>query len=199
MPKVVDHEQRRMALSAIAADLIADGGLEAATIREIAAASGYSKGVVEHYFVNKDELISGALAFANHRLEQRAAEYTKGLAGLTSLRRRIEATLPLSREIRNEWKVRLVFWARAAIEPSLKQQQAGRFSRAVEFYEREITVALDAGEIALAGDSWLRARHLVNMTTGISVAALHNDNLYSRPVQLEEVDYLVEGLRLGNI
>ena len=52
MPKIVDHEARRREISAAAAALIAKGGLEAVTFREIAQASGYSKGVVEHYFEN---------------------------------------------------------------------------------------------------------------------------------------------------
>ena len=58
MPKIVDHEARRSAISTAAAGLIAARGMEAATIREIARVSGYSKGVVEHYFVDKEEAVA---------------------------------------------------------------------------------------------------------------------------------------------
>lgn len=67
MPKIVDHEARCRDICAAAARVIAQGGLEAATIRDIAAASGYSKGVVGHYFDGKAELISGALDWSNRR------------------------------------------------------------------------------------------------------------------------------------
>jgi len=80
MPKIVDPIARRNEISAIAAKLIAQGGLEAATIREIAHSSGYSKGVIEHYFENKEEIISGALAWANACFQQRVAKLTDGLS-----------------------------------------------------------------------------------------------------------------------
>ena len=131
MPKIVDHEARRFELSAVAASLIAQGGLEAATIREIAQTSGHSKGVVEHYFENKEELISGALAWANHCYEQRVEKATAGMSGIRALRRRIEATLPLNKNTRDEWKVRLVFWSMAAVQPELRRQQERRFLKAV--------------------------------------------------------------------
>ena len=79
MPKIVDQQARRAELSSIAAGLIAVGGLEAATIREIARASGFSKGVVEHYFDDKQELISAALAHTNFCFEERVRELTEGL------------------------------------------------------------------------------------------------------------------------
>ena len=43
MPKIVDHEERREFLAAISAELIAEQGLERATIREIAARTGFGR------------------------------------------------------------------------------------------------------------------------------------------------------------
>jgi AcrR family transcriptional regulator len=197
MPKIVDHAARRAELSGIAAGLIAGGGLEAATIRKIARASGYSKGVVEHYFEDKQELISAALAHTNLCFERRVTELTLGLQGLSALRRRIEATLPMRRELRDEWRVRLVFWSMAAIDPALRRQQAQRFRKAVRFYEQDIVAAIEAGELAEQDDSTDRARHLVNMTTGISIAALHNETLYTRSYLSIEIDYLIDALKSG--
>ena len=198
MPKIVDHEARRAELGNIAAGLIASGGLEAATIREIARASGFSKGVVEHYFEDKQELISAALAHTNLRFEHRVEELTDGLRGLPALRRRIEATLPMTAELRDEWRVRLVFWSMAAIDPALGRQQAGRFRKAVRFYEEDIIAAIGAGELADRGDTKDRARHMMNMTTGISVAVLHNESFYTRARLAKEIDSLMAALIEGS-
>lgn len=194
MPKIVDHESRRWDICAAAATLIADGGLEAAKIRDIAQASGYSKGVVEHYFDGKNELISGALAWANRRYEQRVEDATHGLVGIASLRRRIAATLPMTRAERDEWKVRLVFWGRAAIEPALRREQATRFERAIDYFEGDILAAAERGEIHPPEESRHAARHLVNLTTGICIAALHNRSLYTREIMENEVEYLLDYL-----
>jgi len=198
MPKIVDHEARRLELSEVAARLIASGGLEAATIREIAKASGSSKGVVEHYFDNKEELISGALAWANRCYEQRVEEATAGLSGLAALKKRIEATLPMDKVTRVEWRVRLVFWSMAAIYPELRKQQARRLQMAVEFYDQDIVEAIAAGEVPDQDDTTTQARHLLNITTGISTSALHNTVLYDRGFLEQEIDYLVNKISLGN-
>ena len=191
MPKIVDHEARRWDICATAAQLIASGGLDAATFRDIAEASGYSKGVIEHYFNGKDELISGALDWANRRYEQRVARATAGLEGLYSLEKRIAATFPMTAAERDEWKVRLVFWSLAAIDSGLREQQQERFVRAINYFEGDITEAVASGQIEALEDNHAAARHLVNMTTGICVAALHNRQLYTRARLQAEVDYLL--------
>lgn len=192
MPKIVDHDARRREISGVAAALIARGGLEAATIREIAQVSGYSKGVVEHYFDNKEQLISGALDWANQRYELRVEKATAGLSGLPALRQRIQATLPMDRAVRDEWKVRLVFWSMAAIQDDLRRRQAVRFRRAVKYFETDITAATHAGEMSDAGDPANLARRLVNMTMGISIAALHNRAQYTRQFLFDESAFLID-------
>jgi AcrR family transcriptional regulator len=192
MPKIVDHEARRTEICAIAANLIAQGGLEAATIREIAQAAGYSKGVIEHYFDNKEEIVSGALEWANTCFQARADKLTEGLTGLDALRKRVEATLPLNKTVRDEWKVRLVFWSMAAIHSDLRKQQERRFNNAVAHFEADITAAVKAGELNSGIDASERARRIVNMVTGISTASLHNLSFYTQDFLLAEIENLVE-------
>jgi AcrR family transcriptional regulator len=191
MPKIVNHQARRWEISEVAAKLIAGGGLEAATFREIAEASNYSKGVVEHYFDGKDELISGALDWANKCYEQRVGKATAGLIGLRALRRRIEATLPLNKIVRDEWKVRLVFWSMAAIQEDLRERQEVRFRRSIEHFETDIAAAMREGDIDSQDEPRDLARRLVNMISGLSVAALHNHSLYTRQFLLGEIDHLL--------
>ncbi|MDP4650136.1 MAG: TetR family transcriptional regulator, partial [Haliea sp.] len=62
MPKQVDHQQRRAMIASSAARCIAEHGLQGATVRAIALSSGVSKGIVEHYFTDKDAVIAAALA-----------------------------------------------------------------------------------------------------------------------------------------
>jgi len=188
VPKIVNHELRRNEISAVAAALIASGGMEMATIREIAAGSGYSKGVVEHYFENKDALISAALSWINQCYERRVEKATRGLLGMAALQQRVQATLPLNKAVRDEWKVRLVFWSVAAINEELRKQQEQRLRRAADYFEGDIRHAIENGEISPADEPIDLARRLVTMTTGISIAALHSRSLYTRQLQLGEVD-----------
>jgi AcrR family transcriptional regulator len=55
---------RREALIAAALDLVAEGGLEAATVRAIAERAEVTQGLIRHYFETKEQLL--AAAFARH-------------------------------------------------------------------------------------------------------------------------------------
>ena len=65
MPKIVDRVERRAAIAAAAADAIADEGIEAVTMKGIAARAGVTTGAVTHYFDDKQEVILAALLFVD--------------------------------------------------------------------------------------------------------------------------------------
>ena len=178
----------------MAAKLIATGGLQAATFREVARSSGYSKGVIEHYFENKDALIGGALDWANHCFVQRVAQSTEGLAGLAALRSRMVAILPISRRIRDEWKVRMVFWSAAAISPAMRSPQAARFDLAVRMYSADLERAVDLGEIDPCDSIEALAQRLFMAVVGACTLSLYNASRWGEDFLMAEVDHLLASL-----
>ena len=197
MPKVVDHKARRQEIVATAFGLIARGGMEAATIREIARQSGYSKGVVEHYFDNKEELVSAALDKANERFAERVATAANGQMGLAGLEASLLATLPVTPEIREEWKVRLSFWAMAAINDALQKDQQKRFTIAASYFAEHLSMAIQQQEIDSLSSISETARHLLNFTGGIAAAAVHNPDFYTASVLEKEAAYLIRQVKNG--
>lgn len=195
MPRIVDHSERRQQISGHVARLIASGGMEAATIREIARLSGYSKGIIEHYFDNKEDLISAALEWANARYNRRADEATAGRQGLAAIRARVASTLPLDEEIREEWRIRLIFWSMASIDPMLQRQQAERYQRARERFCGDLKQARRAGEVPVQTRPEAAAERLLFHITGISCAALHNPAHYDTRRLNREMDYLITSLK----
>src|SRR2546422_6311494 len=73
MPKQVDHEARRQQLAEAVCRLAASQGLEAVSLRHVAAEAGVSMGQVQHYFSTKDELLLFAFRVVSERAEQRFA------------------------------------------------------------------------------------------------------------------------------
>jgi len=192
MPRVVDHEQRRAEIAEVAARLIAEGGLEAATIREIARRSGHSKGIVEHYFDGKEELIDAALAWANERYLERAAAATTGIRGLAALRARLGATIPATAALKAEWRIRLLFWSLAAIDPQLRRQQAARTRDAVESFRADLADAQELGEIPATAPVERLARHVLFSAAGLSCAILHSPSAYPKSLVAEEIETIVD-------
>jgi TetR/AcrR family transcriptional repressor of bet genes len=65
MPPVQIRDIRRQELVEAAFELIKRDGLQAATLSRIAEEAGASKGIVHHYFENKQQLIEQAMRYAH--------------------------------------------------------------------------------------------------------------------------------------
>ena len=81
MPKIVDSDQQRREISAQAAHWIASRGLETLSLRNVAALHGCSKGMVQHYFADKEELLFGALLHVTAAYAAREHEAVRRLHG----------------------------------------------------------------------------------------------------------------------
>lgn len=129
MPKAIDHDQRRSDIIDATWGLIVRGGLEAATMREIAAEAGFANGALKHYFPGKDDIITGAYERAMNRVLSNLTHAAEGLSGIEALRAIVFATLPLDDESRESARVLLAFWERGlsseAIRDSYQVQVAG--------------------------------------------------------------------------
>lgn len=71
--------QRRADLIAATLALVAEGGMEAATVRAIAARAGVTPGLIRHYFAGRDELIRAAYAQLMHGMIEEGAHVLDGL------------------------------------------------------------------------------------------------------------------------
>ncbi|MFE6995514.1 TetR/AcrR family transcriptional regulator [Microbacterium sp. NPDC057659] len=112
MPKAIDHDQRRRDIIDVTWNLIVKGGLEAATMREIASEAGFANGALKHYFPGKDDIITGAYQRSMDQVMARIAAASEGLTGIDALRAIARATTPLDAESRDSARVLLAFWER---------------------------------------------------------------------------------------
>jgi AcrR family transcriptional regulator len=119
VPKVVDHDERRAAIAAAAASVIADQGVEGATMKAIAARAEVTTGAVTHYFTDKEQVILAALLHADAALHMRVdAALSRGQEPVDAL---LEA-LPNSPAARREWLVWRAFEDAAIRSDALRSQ-----------------------------------------------------------------------------
>lgn len=74
MPRSVDHDARKAGLARAVWTLVARSGLEAVSMRSVAAQAGVSVGRVQYYFASKDELLLHSLEHAHRWMEARIGE-----------------------------------------------------------------------------------------------------------------------------
>lgn len=133
MPKIVDHDQRRLELVDATWRIIAQHGIEGATMREIAAEAGFANGALKPYFPTKDSLITFAFGHVFNRTNQRIAERTAGKVGIEALHGFCQEVLPLDEDRINEARIVIPFWQKALTdatktelhESSMHQWRAG--------------------------------------------------------------------------
>ncbi|MDP9228712.1 MAG: TetR/AcrR family transcriptional regulator [Actinomycetota bacterium] len=106
----VDHIRRPQILGA-AAEVIAERGVAATRISDIAERSGTSAPAVLYWFKSKDELLAEALTFEEERFYD---EVTRLLADEPSASRRLALLIDASSGPNELW---IEFWARALRKP----------------------------------------------------------------------------------
>jgi AcrR family transcriptional regulator len=122
MPKRVDHDQRRTLIADALVRVAAEQGLEAVSLRHVAAAAGVSSGMVQHYFRTKDEMMRFALDVVRERNQVRVSAAVDRLgadpAPRDMLRALFLSVLPLDPESRAYGRVGLAFLAYTAVRPA---------------------------------------------------------------------------------
>lgn len=197
MPKVVDSEERRHFLAGIAAELIAEQGMEGATVREIARRAGATRGLVEYHFRNKHEMIELALDEINHRYLQREHRRTKGQQGLAALESRLHCLLPLSRETTREWRLRLRFWS--ANDRELRTIQRKRLAETRRLFQRDLEQAALTGEIPVDTDIPQAVQRLQVLIAGLSATAVVDTSRFDAHYLTSELNTLLQRLRTGTL
>jgi len=119
-PAPVDHAARRAALSRAVVRLAADEGLDAVSVRTVAASTGVSIGTVQHYFPTKDAMLEHAHALVNTAISARAEGAADNAASpREALRAVILAVLPTDAETARMIRVLTAFETRALHASSL--------------------------------------------------------------------------------
>jgi AcrR family transcriptional regulator len=180
MPKQVDHDERRRHIADAVLRLIATRGVEAASVRTVAAEAGVSPGAVQHYFTTKAEMLAFALAQNHARLVQRIlalgvphdpAAPRAGFELLCTL------LLPFDEDSSDAARVWAGLISRACVDEETRALAAEAYTNLTDFVVRQLADALPGHAVDQA------ARHLVSVVEGLRWPVLFG--VYSRRQALD--------------
>ena len=177
MPKVVDIEERRVELAGAVWSLCAREGVEAVTVRRVAAEAGWSTGALVHYFADKEALLLFAFETVASRAAARMASHA-GLPGRERARAILAEGLPLNAERRNEVRVWFGLLGLAVTRPALARAQR----RGYQGWRAAVSQALE--EAGVGGPD--QAAALVAFVDGMAVQAFC-DPRANPPARLERL------------
>jgi AcrR family transcriptional regulator len=121
VPKQVDHDARREALASAVWRVIMREGIEAASLRRVAAEAGWSTGSLRHYFATQSELLAFAMELVVQRVERRLDAIDPAGDPRAIAAQVLHEVLPLDPERLAEAQVWLAFTARSLVDPELRE------------------------------------------------------------------------------
>ncbi|UOR00500.1 TetR/AcrR family transcriptional regulator [Leucobacter allii] len=169
MPKIIDHDQRRQDIIDVTWQLIVEGGIEAATMREIAARAGFANGALKHYFPGKDAIIKGAYEHSLRGLGDRLAAHVAGKRGLEALEMSIRFTLPVEQEDATAARVLLSFWERCVFSSELDHDYDEHLAEWTTSYLQYLREGREDGDIVTPAPDLQLANEIITMNLGATV------------------------------
>lgn len=193
MPKRVDHHQRRTEIAGALWRLARRGRLETASLNDVAAEAGISKGRVQYYFGSRDELVAFALSQLRDRVDRRIRERAPDPAAghRAALRSLLVALLPADDDADEVFAGRALFTEALRDDAAASRFRAGR-DQILGLIARHVADARRAGEIAADRQPRQEARIALAVVAGTAEAVLLGHQ--SRTSALRTLDYHLAGL-----
>src|ERR1700730_9438053 len=121
MPKLGMAPVRREQICRAAAAVIAREGFAGSTMRMVAAEAGVSTGMINHYFANRQDLLTQALVFVSERAQERMRRAIEnvppGRARLVAL---LDSALAADEQGTATWRVWINAYGEAVRLPGLR-------------------------------------------------------------------------------
>jgi AcrR family transcriptional regulator len=184
VPKKVDQDARRRDIADALLRLAATAGLEAVSLRHVAAEAGVSMGSVQHYFRTKDDMLEFALAHMEQRREVRIRTRLTSLGRPPTVREVVRTSLvevlPTDEPSRSDYLAGVAFFIRALREPRMAGVIAEGGPRLHAFFADQLGRAQRAGELVEGLDPWRESVLLWSLVeaqaTGIVVGEIGPDD-----------------------
>ncbi|MEV4245753.1 TetR/AcrR family transcriptional regulator [Streptosporangium canum] len=176
MPKQVDHDERRRQLTEALLRIAGTRGLQAVSMREIAAEAGVSLRVVQYYFTDKQALLDSGLteltARLDRRVKQRAAAATGGLSTRSVFEAVLGAILPSDEQSRLDSLAWTAYYTAALTDPALAAAALTRPDALEDFLTTRLTTAQQAGDLASDRDPRTEVAILLALANGLTASVL---------------------------
>ncbi|RBQ19115.1 TetR family transcriptional regulator [Spongiactinospora rosea] len=193
------HEERRRQIAEALLAIIDRHGLDAVSLRDVAAEAEVSLGAVQHYFRSKDEMLLFALDYISERGTERIQRNLgQGERPPRAIVRDILAELvPADDQRRAELRIATAFTARSLVSPNLADHLRTGYAALHDVLALLIRHAQDAGEMPAALDPERTAATLFALAEGLGTHVLigHRDPQGALAILDEHLDRLAATAR----
>jgi AcrR family transcriptional regulator len=139
VPKLGMGPIRRAQICRAAATVIAREGFAGTTMRLVAEEAGVSTGMLNHYFANRQDLLTHALVFVSERTQARYRLALEGVPpGVERLSALLDSALSSDAEMTETWRVWIHAFGEAVRLPELRHTIETRMQSAHEIIDEAL-------------------------------------------------------------
>jgi len=165
VPRIIDHDERRLQVAKVVEDLVYEQGVAALTVRDVARRVGCSTSIVSHYFASKQEMLVFTHGTIRRRAEDRLrSQIEDGHDIVTCLR----TLLPSDAEGRRDWHTFFAFWGLAPSDPTISREWLAGTSGAQDLFAMLLAQARETGEISASVEPERDACKMLVIVNGIA-------------------------------
>ena len=107
--------------------VISREGFAGSTMRMVAEEAGVSTGMLNHYFVNRQDLLTQALVYVSERAQARMRDAIEGIPpGIPRLSALLDSALAEEEEVAQTWRMWINAYSEAVRLPALRHTIEGR-------------------------------------------------------------------------
>ncbi len=180
MPRIVNHDQRRREICDVLLTIVAETGINSATIRNVAERSGWSTGVIVHYFRDRKDLLHGGLRRAAELLSEHNSRVLATLDGLQALEQLLEGSIPLDSRRLALSRIFFFFFVEAMTDIELRKE----VTEYLVSWRKSVGLALkraqELGEVSPDINRREIAKDLTGLVDGMGLHALLDDAVLTR-------------------
>ncbi|GAB1820630.1 TetR/AcrR family transcriptional regulator [Herbidospora sp. RD11066] len=195
MPRQVDHDERRRQLTDALLRIASTRGLQAVSMREVAAEAGVSLRVVQYYFETKQALLESGLAELGARMDRRFKERAATMGEPTArgvFAAVLGTILPFDEQSRLDSLAWTAYSTAALTDPALATAGLTLPDALENVLTARLTAAQQAGGISPDRDPRAEVAGLLALANGLTTSVLSGQR--SREAAVAIVDYRLDRL-----
>jgi AcrR family transcriptional regulator len=196
MPKIIDHEERKIQIAESTWKVITEEGIEQATVRKIASVAGLSVGALRHYFSTQTELLSFSMKLVSERVRQRALAKSYEGNPLDILKESISELLPADDERRIEMEVWLVFSVKMLVDTKLRGSSENVYREMNDGLGQVLHMLSNLGMLKDGLEMEAETNRLHSLVDGLALHHLLHPSIFTYEKMMKTLDYHLRSICL---
>lgn len=189
-----DHDAKRMQIAEAACRVFLRLGLARSSLAEIAREMGYTTGVLQHYFTDRNELLLFSKNFLFDGSHERAKAAAEAAEGLESLHAMTIELLPLDERSIDSYRLLAMFNGSAIGDPHLMELQDQRNHSHALLFAKVIQSLQRQGVLPKKLNAQREAAGILALVDGLAEQVIMRANAWTKPALIAHVRRYVDNL-----